>query len=334
MTTMNLSTRYMGLELKTPIVVSACPLSEDPANIARMEDEGAGAVVLFSLFEEQIRRENDLYQEVMQTTEGSFAEAADYFPDVDEYQVGTHQYLELIRRAKQRVDIPVIASLNGTTPEGWIEYARQIQSAGADGIELNVFYIPADVSLSGNDVEDRYLRIVEMVKSTVNIPVAMKLNPYFSAMGNMAKRMSEQGADALVLFNRFYQPDFDIETLRVLSDLRYSEHNEIRLPLLWIAALHGRISASIAATTGVQTGREVVKYLLAGADVVMTASSLYKHGIGHLRTLNHELSEWMQRLQFEDIASFQGVLSQENVHDTSAYERANYIRIMEKARRT
>jgi dihydroorotate dehydrogenase (fumarate) len=334
MTTMNLSTLYMGLELKSPIVVSACPLSEDPANIARMEDEGAGAVVLFSLFEEQIRRENDLYQEVMQTTEGSFAEAADYFPDVDEYQVGTHQYLELIRRAKQRVDIPVIASLNGTTPEGWIEYARQIESAGADGIELNVFYIPADVSLSGNDVEDRYLRIVDMVKSTVNIPVAMKLNPYFSAMGNMAKRMSERGADALVLFNRFYQPDFDIETLRVLSDLRYSEHNEIRLPLLWIAALHGRISASIAATTGVQTGREVVKYLLAGADVVMTASSLYKHGIGHLRILNDELSEWMQRLQFEDIASFQGVLSQENVHDTSAYERANYIRIMEKARRS
>jgi len=332
MTAMNLTTRYMGLTLNSPVVVSACPLSEDPANIARMEDEGAGAVVLFSLFEEQIRRENDLYQEVMQTTAGSFAEAADYFPDVDEYQVGTHQYLELIRRAKQRVDIPVIASLNGTTPEGWIEYARQIESAGADGIELNIFYIPADVGLSGTDVEDRYLRIVDTVKSTVNIPVAMKLNPYFSAMGNMAKRMSERGADALVLFNRFYQPDFDIETLRVLSDLRYSEHNEIRLPLLWIAALHGRISASIAATTGVQTGREVVKYLLAGADVVMTASSLYKHGIGHLRTLNDELSEWMRRLQFENIASFQGVLSQENVHDTSAYERANYIRIMEKAR--
>lgn len=329
---MNLSTRYMGMTLRSPVVVSACPLSEDPANIARMEDEGAGAVVLFSLFEEQIRRENDLYQEVMQTTAGSFAEAADYFPAVDEYQVGTHQYLELVRRAKERVEIPVIASINGTTPEGWIEYARQIEAAGADGIELNIFYIPADVGLSGADVEQRYLRIVELVKGTVSIPVAMKLNPYFSAMGNMAKRMAEQGADALVFFNRFYQPDFDIETLRVLSDLRYSEHNEIRLPLLWIAALHGRIGASIAATTGVQSGREVVKYLLAGADVVMTASSLYKHGIGHLRTLNDELADWMKRLQFDSIDDFRGVLSQQNIHDTSAYERANYIRIMEKTR--
>lgn len=268
----------------------------------------------------------------MQTTAGSFAEAADYFPAVDEYQVGTHQYLELVRRAKERVEIPVIASINGTTPEGWIEYARQIEAAGADGIELNIFYIPADVGLSGADVEQRYLRIVELVKGTVSIPVAMKLNPYFSAMGNMAKRMAEQGADALVFFNRFYQPDFDIETLRVLSDLRYSEHNEIRLPLLWIAALHGRIGASIAATTGVQSGREVVKYLLAGADVVMTASSLYKHGIGHLRTLNDELADWMKRLQFDSIDDFRGVLSQQNIHDTSAYERANYIRIMEKTR--
>ena len=268
----------------------------------------------------------------MENTAGAFAEAADYFPGADEYQSGTAEYLELIQRAKKQVDMPIIASLNGTSPEGWIEYARQLEQAGADGIELNVFYIPANVSLTGAEVEERYLNIVKLVKSTVSIPVAIKLNPYFSAMGNMAHRMADAGADGLVFFNRFYQPDFDIENLRVISDLRYSEHNEIRLPLLWIAALHGRIDASFAATSGVQGAREVVKYLLAGADVIMTASSLYRHGIEHLATMNQELGEWMQRLNFESIDGFRGVLSQQNIHDTTAYERANYIRIMESAR--
>ena len=242
------------------------------------------------------------------------------------------EYLEIIRRAKQQVDMPIIASLNGISPEGWIEYARQLEQAGADGIELNVFYIPADVALTGAEVEERYLSIVKLVKSTVSIPVAIKLNPYFSAMGNMAHRMADAGADGLVFFNRFYQPDFDIENLRVISDLRYSEDNEIRLPLLWIAALHGRIDASFAATSGVQGAVEVVKYLLAGADVVMTASSLYRHGIEHLATMNRELTQWMQRLNFDSIEGFRGVLSQQNIHDTTAYERANYIRIMETAR--
>ena len=329
---MNLSSTYLGMELSSPIVVSACPLSESLDNIVRMQEHGAGAVVLFSLFEEQIRRENALYQEVMENTAGAFAEAADYFPGADEYQSGTAEYLELIRRAKKQVDMPIIASLNGTSPEGWIEYARQLEQAGADGIELNVFYIPADVSLTGEEVEERYLNIVKLVKSTVSIPVAIKLNPYFSAMGNMAHRMADAGADGLVFFNRFYQPDFDIEHLRVISDLRYSEHNEIRLPLLWIAALHGRIDASFAATTGVQGAEEVVKYLLAGADVVMTASSLYRHGIEHLATMNQGLKQWMQRLSFDSIDGFRGVLSQQNIHDTTAYERANYIRIMETAR--
>ncbi len=329
---MNLTSTYLGMELSSPIVVSACPLSESLDNIVRMQEYGAGAVVLFSLFEEQIRRENALYQEVMENTAGAFAEAADYFPGADEYQSGTAEYLELIQRAKKQVDMPIIASLNGTSPEGWIEYARQLEQAGADGIELNVFYIPADVSLTGAEVEERYLNIVKLVKSTVSIPVAIKLNPYFSAMGNMAHRMADAGADGLVFFNRFYQPDFDIENLRVISDLRYSEHNEIRLPLLWIAALHGRIDASFAATSGVQGAREVVKYLLAGADVIMTASSLYRHGIEHLATMNQELGEWMQRLNFESIDGFRGVLSQQNIHDTTAYERANYIRIMESAR--
>ncbi|MCJ7556961.1 MAG: dihydroorotate dehydrogenase-like protein [Gammaproteobacteria bacterium] len=329
---MNLTSTYLGLELRSPIVVSACPLSEDVANIVKMEDHGAGAVVLFSLFEEQIRRENALYQEVMQNTEGAFAEAADYFPGAEDYQSGTSEYLDLIRRAKERVEMPVIASLNGTSAEGWIEYAKQLEQAGADGIELNVFYIPADVSLTGEEVEQRYLDIVKLVKSTVSVPVAIKLNPYFSAMGNTAYKLAEAGADGLVFFNRFYQPDFDIENLRVISDLRYSQHDEIRLPLLWIAALHGRVDASIAATSGVQGAPEVVKYLLAGADAVMTASSLYRHGIEHLGTMSRGLEAWMQRLQFDSVASFRGVLSQQNIRDTTAYERANYIRIMERAR--
>ena len=329
---MNLTSTYLGMELRSPIVVSACPLSEDVANIVKMEDHGAGAVVLFSLFEEQIRRENALYQEVIQNTEGAFAEAADYFPGAEDYQSGTAEYLDLIRRAKERVEMPVIASLNGTSAEGWIEYARQLEQAGADGIELNVFYIPADISLTGVEVEQRYLDIVKLVKSTVSIPVAIKLNPYFSAMGNTAHKLAEAGADGLVFFNRFYQPDFDIENLRVISDLRYSRHDEIRLPLLWIAALHGRVNASVAATSGVQGATEVVKYLLAGADVVMTASSLYRHGIEHLETLGRDLESWMQRLQFDSVAGFRGVLSQQNIRDTTAYERANYIRIMERAR--
>jgi dihydroorotate dehydrogenase (fumarate) len=329
---MKLTSTYLGLELRSPIVVSACPLSEDLANIVKMEDHGAGAVVLFSLFEEQIRRENALYQQVMQNTEGTFAEAADYFPGAEDYLSGSAEYLELIRRAKERVEMPVIASLNGVSAEGWIEYARQLEQAGADGIELNVFYIPADVNLTGEEVESRYLDIVRLVKSTVQVPVAMKLNPYFSAMGHIADQLSLAGADGLVFFNRFYQPDFDIETLRVVSDLRYSEHNEIRLPLLWIAALHGRISASMAATSGVQGAREVIKYLLAGADAVMTASSLYRHGIEHLETMNKDLLAWMERLQFDTISDFRGVLSQQNIRDTTAYERANYIRIMERAR--
>ena len=329
---MNLHSQYMGIDVRSPIVVSACPLSEDIDNIARMADAGAGAVVLFSLFEEQIRWENALYQEVLETTTNTFAEASDYFPDADDYQVGTTQYLELIRNAKQRVDVPIIASLNGVTPEGWIEYAGQIEQAGADGIELNIFYIPAGITLAGRDVEHRYLQIIELVKSTVNIPVAMKLNPYFSAMGNMAKEMADAGADALVFFNRFYQPDFNIDDLTVVSDLRYSESNEIRLPLLWIAALYGRINTSIAATSGVQGVHEVIKYLLAGADVVMTASALYKHGIEHIRAMNQELEAWMQRLQFDSIDAFKGVLSQQSIPDTTAYERANYIRIMEQAK--
>jgi len=322
----------MGIPLRSPLVVSACPLSEDLDNILRMEDAGAGAVVLFSLFEEQIRMEEMEREAVLAATSDIFAEAQGYFPTLEEFHFGADQYLEHIRMAKARTGIPIIASLNGTTPEGWATFARDIEEAGADGLEVNIFYIPADIRLSAEMVEKRYLEIIRILKSTVHIPVAVKLNPYFSSMGNMAMRMAGAGADALVLFNRFYQPDFDIERLQVLSDLQYSAANEIRLPLLWLAILYGKIPLSLAATTGVQGAEEAIKYLLAGADVVMTASALYKYGIGHLAVMQREMEDWMRRQGFSSVESFRAVMSQRNVSNPEAYERANYIRILESGK--
>lgn len=326
---MKVHSTYMGLKLDSPIIVSACTLSEQTDNIVQMEDNGAGAVVLFSLFEEQIRKEEANFRSVIKTTTNSFAEALDYFPDVDDYNIGTDEYLENIRRAKERVNIPIIGSLNGITHEGWIDYSKLMEQAGADGIEVNIFFIPGDIAMSSSEVEHRYLNIIEAIKQTVKIPVAVKLNPYFSAMGNMSLRMKNAGADALVLFNRFYQPDFDINELIIKNDLHYSESSEIRLPLLWIALLYKKVEISLAATTGVQSAVEVIKYLLAGADVVMTASSLYKNGIPYLKIMNKELEDWMYMMGFENLESFKGIMSQQNISDPTAYERANYIKILE-----
>jgi dihydroorotate dehydrogenase (fumarate) len=326
---MKIQASYMGLDLNSPIVVSACTLSEKTDNIMKMEDNGAGAVVLFSLFEEQIRKEEARFKGVMSETTYAFPEALDYFPDLDDFNVGTDEYMENIRKAKERVNIPIIGSLNGITTEGWIDYSKQMEEAGADGIEVNIFFIPADIALSSSEVEHRYLNIITAIKQTVKIPVAVKLNPYFSAMGNMSLRMKNAGADALVLFNRFYQPDFDINELVIKTDLHYSEAGEIRLPLLWIALLYGKVKLSLAATTGVQSAVEVIKYLLAGADVVMTASSLYKNGISYLKTMNKELQDWMYMMDFDSINAFKGTMSQQDISDPTAYERANYIKILE-----
>ncbi|HQV59649.1 MAG: dihydroorotate dehydrogenase-like protein [Chitinophagaceae bacterium] len=326
---MKLHSTYMGLKLNSPILVSACTLSEQTDNIVKMEDNGAGAVVLFSLFEEQIRKEEARFKGVMSETTYAFPEALDYFPDLDDFNVGTDEYLENIRKAKERVNIPIIGSLNGITTEGWIDYSKLMEQAGADGIEVNIFFIPGDIAMSSSEVEHRYLNIIETIKQSVKIPVAVKLNPYFSAMGNMSLRMKNAGADALVLFNRFYQPDFDINELVIKTDLHYSEPNEIRLPLLWIALLYGKVKLSLAATTGVQSAIEVIKYILAGADVVMTASSLYKNGIPYLKTMNKELQDWMYMMGFESIDSFKGSMSQQHISDPTAYERANYIKILE-----
>lgn len=326
---MKIQSSYMGLQLDSPIVVSACTLSEQTDNIVKMEDNGAGAVVLFSLFEEQIRKEEARFKGVMSETSYTFAEALDYFPDLDDFNVGTDEYMENIRKAKERVDIPIIGSLNGITNEGWIDYSKQMEEAGADGIEVNIFFIPGDISMSSAEVEHRYLNIITSIKQTVKIPVAVKLNPYFSATGNMSLRMKNAGADALVLFNRFYQPDFDINELVIKTDLHYSESSEIRLPLLWIALLYGKVNLSLAATTGVQSAIEVIKYILAGADVVMTASSLYKNGIPYLKTMNKELQDWMYMMGFDNIDAFKGTMSQQHIADPTAYERSNYIKILE-----
>ncbi len=327
-----LTTTYLGMKLRSPIVVSACTLSEDVDNIVRMEDAGAGAVVMFSMFEEQIRKEEEQMKSIVRSTSNVFAEASDYFPDMDEYHVATYNYLETIRKAKQRVHIPIIGSLNGITPQGWIDYGQQLEQAGADALEINIFYIPADVRLSGAEVEQRYIDIIRLLKKTVKIPIAVKMNPYFSAMGHMALQMQEAGADGLVLFNRFYQPDYDIHQLKVVHDMAYSEATEIRLPLLWIAILSGQLNASLAATTGVQSAREVIKYLLAGADVTMTASALYKNGISYITTMERVLLQWMESMGFESLDYFRGSMNQSNVSDPTAYERANYIRILEGAK--
>lgn len=326
---MKMKTFYMGLNLDSPIIVSACTLSEQTDNIAKMEDHGAGAVVLSSLFEEQIRKEEARFKGVMAETTYAFPEALDFFPDFDEYNVGTDEYMENIRKAKERVNIPIIGSLNGITNEGWIDYSKMMEQAGADGIEVNIFFIPGDITMSSTEVELRYLDIIQSIRKSVKIPVAVKLNPYFSAMGNMSLQMKNAGADALVLFNRFYQPDFDINELVIKTDLHYSESSEIRLPLLWIGLLYGKVQLSLAATTGVQSAVEVIKYILAGADVVMTASSLYKNGIPYLKTMNNELNDWMYMMGFDSISDFRGIMSQRHISDPTAYERSNYIKILE-----
>jgi dihydroorotate dehydrogenase (fumarate) len=326
---MDLRTTYMGLPLKHPIVASASPLSEKLDNIKRLEDAGAAAVVMFSLFEEQIKRENAAIEHLITAGTNSFAESLSYFPDFEDYETGPEEYLNLLRQASEAVDIPVIGSLNGITNEGWVDTARKMQEAGASGIELNIYYIPANLYITGREVEQRYLEILKAVKGSVSIPVALKLSPFFSAMGNTARQFDEAGADALVLFNRFYQPDFDLEKLDVKVNLELSTTSEIRLPLLWIAVLYGRINASLAATRGVHSPIEVIKYLMAGADAVMTTSALLKNGIDFLTTLVDGLQSWMEQRQYESVHQMKGSMSQINCLDPGAYERANYIKIID-----
>lgn len=327
---MDLRTTYMGLELNHPVVASASPLSNSVDGIKKLEDAGAAAVVMFSLFEEQIRHEKERFDYLMETTSETYAESLSYFPEIEDYHTGTEEYLTLLQKASEATDIPIIASLNGITNEGWIEYAKQMQDAGAKGLELNIYYIPTNLGISGSDVEQRYLDVLKTVKGSVSIPVALKLSPFFSSMGQMAKRLDDAHADALVLFNRFYQPDFDLDQLEVLNDLQLSTSNEIRLPLLWIAVLYGRINASLGATSGVQSEQEIVKYLMAGADAVMSTSALLKNGINYMSVLLEGLKSWMEKREYASVSQMKGSMSQQKVADPDAFERANYIKILER----
>jgi len=326
---MDLTTTYMGLKLKNPVVPSASPLSQRVEDIKKLEDAGAAAVVMFSIFEEQIQHDAEALDHLLTAGTDSFAEALSYFPEVGNYTVGPEQYLTLIARATKECGIPIIGSINGVSDEGWVDYAKQIEQAGAHGIELNVYYIPTDPKMLGATVEQMYLDVVRTVKKAVRIPVAVKLSPYFSSMANMAQKLDATGVDAMVLFNRFYQPDLDLENMEVLSDLNLSSPSEMRLPLRWIALLKGHVKASLGATTGVHGGKDVAKYLLAGADVAMTTSALLKHGIGHVGTLLKELQAFMTEKEYESVRQMKGAMSQRAVANPAAFERANYIKILE-----
>ena len=322
----DLSTSYLGMKLRTPLVASASPLSQEIAGIRNLEDAGASAVVLYSLFEEQLRQERMEVEYRLTAGTGSFAESLTYFPQASEFRTGPEEYLNHIQKAKAAVDIPIIASLNGSTLGGWTAYAKQIEEAGADAIECNIYFIPSDLNLSAAQVEQTYLDILRGVKISVHIPVAVKLSPFFSNMANMAKRLDAGGADGLVLFNRFYQPDIDLEELELRPNILLSTPHALRLPLTWIGILYGHIKASLAATSGVHRAEDVIKLLLVGADVTMLCSALLRNGINHLRHLERGLREWMEDHEYQSVRQMQGSMSQLRCPDPGAFERAQYMR--------
>jgi len=331
---MKLTTNYLGLKLRSPLVPSASPLGEDTDNIKRMEDAGAAAVVLHSLFEEQIVSERlDLDQKLTQGTE-SFSEALSFFPEPAEFRVGPEEYLALIADAKKSVKIPVIASLNGSSRGGWIHYAKDMQDAGADALELNIYQIPTDMSMEGSEVEKNTIEILKSVKSSVDIPVAVKLSPFFSNFANMAKRLDDAGADGLVLFNRFYQPDIDLDTLEITPNVLLSTPMAMRIPLRWIAILSGHLKASLAATSGIHRGSDAIKMLMAGADVTMLCSVLLKRGIKQIATIEQEILAWLDEHEYESIEQLKGSMSQKSCPDPSSFERAQYMRALSTYRPT
>jgi dihydroorotate dehydrogenase (fumarate) len=330
---MDLSTRYLGLELRNPLVASASPLSNTVDGVRRLADAGAGAVVLFSLFEEQIRREAAQNAAVADAGTESFAESLSYFPPGADADPGPRRYLNLLERAVAAVDIPVIASLNGVTTGGWTSYATALEQAGAAAIELNIYHLPGDPLFPGRDVEQRHVEILTTVKAVVKVPVAVKMSPYYSSTGEMALRLDHAGADGLVLFNRFLQPDIDPETLTVTAGFGLSSPAEARLPRAWIALLAGRVAASLAATTGVEDASDLARYLLAGADVVMTASALIRHGTGYVETLLDGLLGWMARKGLVSVTDVRGLLSVPSDTDGDAYERSGYVTALQAANR-
>jgi dihydroorotate dehydrogenase (fumarate) len=324
---MDLSTTYLGLKLRTPLVPAASPLSEGLDGIKQMEDAGASAVVLYSLFEEQLRQDRVELQKNLEQGTFSTPEALTYFPEPDEYlNLGPEEYLKHIAAAKAATRIPIIASLNGSSVGGWTQYARLIEQAGADALELNIYNIPTDMNLTGGEVEQSYLDILQAVKSEVTIPVAVKLSPFFSNFANMARQLDQAGANGLVLFNRFYQPDIDLESLEVRPNILLSTPMAMRVPLRWIAILHGRLRASLAATSGIHRATDALKMLMAGADVAMLCSVLIRHGVKQIGVIEREMATWMEEHEYESVAQLKGSLSQRNCADPSSFERAQYMR--------
>jgi dihydroorotate dehydrogenase (fumarate) len=328
---MDLTTTYMGLRLPNPVVASASPLSYSFDGVRRLADAGVGAIVLYSLFEEQLRERAVQTSHLVEDPAEGFAEALGYFPSVALEDPGPHQYLRHLERAAGTVEVPVIASLNGVTPMGWTDYAHAMEGAGASAIELNVYYVPGDPATSGRDVEERHLDVLQRVKEVVTIPVAIKLSPHFSSVGEMAQRLDRAGADALVLFNRFLQPDIDAEQIAIVPDVALSSRTDARLPRTWIALLRGRVGASLAATSGVESPDDVAAYLLAGADVIMTASALLRHGPQHATVLVDGLASWMSRKGFRTVEEVRGILAVPSGADGAAYERAGYVQALRAA---
>lgn len=342
----DLATTYLGLELKSPLVASASPLSEEIDNLRQMEDAGAGAIVLHSLFEEQIIKESEELDKSLSAGTESFAESLTYLPEVTQYKQvpdfgasssvpdmtrynrGPEGYLEYVRRAAETVKIPVIASLNATSAGGWVKHAQKIEEAGASALELNIYFLATDPNISSAEIEKRYCELVTLVKSTIHIPVAVKLGPYFSAMANFAKQLDQAGADALVLFNRFYQPDFDIENLEVVPTVNLSTSQELLLRLHWVAILYGHVRSDLAITGGVHAAEDVLKAMMAGARVAMMTSALLHNGIGHLDRVRKDLIRWMEEHEYESIRQMQGSMALRSVPNPAAFERANYMRVL------
>jgi dihydroorotate dehydrogenase (fumarate) len=325
----DLTTTYLGLKLKNPLVASASPFPKKLENIRRMEAAGLSAIVLHSLFEEQITFESNELDHFLNAGTDSFAEALTYFPDLEKYNIGPEPYLELIRKAHESVQLPIIASLNGISSGGWVRYAHKIEQAGAHALELNMYYLPTDSNLSGSELEEEYVRLVRDIRATVRIPLAVKLSPFFSALPEMAKRLAAAGANGLVLFNRFYQPDLNLDSLEVVPHLKLSTSDDLLLPLRWIAILYGRVNADFALTGGVHTGRDLIKAMMAGANVAMTTSSLLENGIEHAGQILKEAEQWMAEHEYQSIQQMRGSMSQKAVAQPAAFERANYMKALQ-----
>ncbi len=324
----DISTSYLGMRLKNPLVASASPLSKKVDTVVDLEKAGISAVVMYSLFEEQIIQESLKLDSDLSRGTYSYAEALDYLPDYGMYSIGPEGYIDQLRKTKQEVHIPVIGSLNGISTGGWVDYAQKIEQAGADALELNLYDLATDIDLTSSELEERHINLVRDIRKMVNIPLAIKLSPFYTALPQFANRLADAGADGLVLFNRFYQPDFDLEELEVVPNLVLSNSHELRLPLRWVAILYGRIRTDFALTSGVHNGPDALKAIMAGASVAMLASELLKNSIGRISEILSEIETWMLEHEYESIDQMKGSMSQKSVADPAAFERANYMKVL------